>query len=122
MGWERIGRKPRSCVMPDEIIIKVVGKEKPNLTVMVGLDLAHQAGFDEHEDNSLTVDLVLGTGEHTGLYKLGTDSRGARLGWRHNRVDFRTSRIPKHMLEMKTCHTEIISCEKGQIVFKLKPA
>ena len=115
MGWERIGRKPRSQVDPDQIIIKVVGKDKQNLTIMVGLELAEQAGFEENE----TCDLVIGTDEHIGLYKLNSDSRGALLTWKANRVDFKTSRVPIHMSDMKTRHTEIISSEHGEIVFKI---
>ena len=119
MGWERIGRKPRSCVEPDEVAIKVVGKEKQNLTVMVGLDLAHQAGFEESEGRQLTVDLVIGTDEHIGKYKLCRAERGALLMWKNNRVDFKTSRVPVHMRDMKTRRTEIVSCEPGAIIFKV---
>ena len=115
MGWERIGRKPRSPVKPDELVIKVVGKNKQKLTVMIGIELAKQAGFEENE----TCDLVIGTDENAGLYKLSRDSRGALLMWKSNRVDFKTSRVPTHMRDMRTRQTEIRSCEDGKIIFKV---
>ena len=115
MGWERIGRKPRSHIKPDEVVIKIVGKGKKNLTVMVGLDVAAQAGFKESE----TVDLVIGTDENAGLYKLCRTDRGTRLCWKSNRVDYKTSRVPTHMSDMKMRATEIVSCENGEIVFKV---
>ena len=115
MGWERIGRKPRSFVQSDELVVKVVGKDKQTLTIMMGLELIEKAGFEGNE----TVDLVIGTDQHVGLCKLARDDRGAQLQHKNNRVDFKTSRVPPHMSTMKTRRTEIISIDEGEIVFKV---
>ena len=119
MGWERIGRKPRSLVEPDEMVVKLVGKDKQSLTIMMGLDLAHRAGFEGCKEDDITVDLVIGTDRHIGLYKLCKDERGASLIWKGNRVDYKTSRVPKSFHKLKQRPTEIISCGQGEIVFKV---